>query len=101
MNIFADEDLHMNLMSTGQLCADGTHKVIFDNKHCNVVERATNKIVMWEQYNLTTNLYYMPAAAWNPTTKTVVYSMLPVGRNAVAALWIFQTTNATVTACSA
>ena len=43
----------------------------------------------------------MPAAAQNPTTKTIAYSMLPVGRDTAAALRIFQTTNKTLTACSA
>ena len=101
VNIFADEDLHMNLMSTGQICADGTHRVVFDNKHCDVIEQATDKVVMRGRRNPTTNLYYMPAAARNPSTKTIAYSMLPVGRDPAAALRIFQTTNKTLTACSA
>jgi hypothetical protein len=101
VNIFADEDLHMNLMSTGQICADGTHRVVFDNKHCDVIEQATEKVVMRGRRNPTTNLYYMPAAARNPTTNTIAYSMLSVGRDAAAALRIFQSTNKTLTACSA
>ena len=66
-----------------------------------MIERATNKVVMRGRYNPTTSLYYMPAAAQNPTTKTIAYSMLPVGSDTAAALRIFQTTNKTLTACSA
>ena len=38
VNIFNDKDLHMNLMSTGQICETGTDKVVFDDRHCDVVE---------------------------------------------------------------
>ena len=48
VNIFNDEDLQMNLMSTGQICETGAHKVVFDDKHCDVIDRRTNNVVMRE-----------------------------------------------------
>ena len=59
-NIFNGKDLNLNLMSTGQLYEDGTDKVIFDNKHCDAINKTTDKGVMRSQYNSSKHLYYMP-----------------------------------------
>lgn len=101
VNIFNDEDLHMNLLSTGQICETGTHKVIFDDKHCDVVDRRTNNVVMRGSYDCSTWMYKMPMTRYNNQTNTVAHSMIPIPCNPLAALCVYQDNRTAVPACSA
>ena len=91
----------MNLMSTGQICEKSTHKVVFDNQHCDVIEQCTNTVVIRSWYDCSTRMYKMPVTNYNNQTNTVAYSMIPIHCNPTAALCVFQDNCVAVLAFSA
>ena len=56
-DVFSKNDLHMNLLSTGKICEDGTLKVVFDDKHCDIIERKSGRLVYRGYYNPDTRLF--------------------------------------------
>ena len=100
VNIFRDEDLNKNLLSTGQICEDGTHKVVFDDKHCDVIERATDKVVMRGRYDPSQRLYRVPIRR-QTKNRTVAYTMISIDRDPASALRLFYDNRAPIPACSA